>query len=165
MLFGVFADSPVDEVVAAAGNIGLDAVQLHGREPLSFVRELSEALPGRKIVKAVQVKGQGSIRLAAEFAEGGAWAVLLDAYKKGVRGGTGERFEWALASGLAAECRVILAGGLTPGNVGEAIRRVRPFMVDVSTGVESSPGVKDPALVAAFIEAARRAGEGPARRR
>jgi len=99
------------------------------------------------------VRGPKSIGEAREY--GAAWAVLLDTYVRGVAGGTGESFEWALAAPLAARRRVILAGGLDVENVTEAIRAVRPYMVDVSSGVESAPGVKDAALVERFVARAK----------
>lgn len=159
-LFGLFVDAPPEEVVRAARGAGVDVVQLHGAESPDYAAGIARDLPGTRVVKAVRVRGPESIDEARRYdaGPGGVWALLLDAYVRGVAGGTGETFEWGLAAPLAAERRVILAGGLNVENVAEAVRTVRPYMVDVSSGVESAPGVKDAALVRDFIERAREAG-------
>jgi len=150
---GVFVDEPRDAVERIAGEVGLDVVQLHGDEAPGDFRGLR-----RRLVKALRL-GDG-VRSAI-----GAWSalgsgILLDAGTPALPGGTGRRLDWPAVAALRdAAPWLMLAGGLDPDNVAEAIRVVRPDAVDVSSGVESSPGVKDPVRVAAFVRAARRAGE------
>ena len=149
---GVFVDATPPELAAAAEAARLDVLQLHGDElPEDFV-----ALP-RRGVKALRV-GPGFDAEEAMRYEGRAAGLLLDTQSKTAPGGTGETFDWALAQTLRPRVSyLILAGGLTPENVGRAIEVVRPDAVDVSSGVESAPGRKDPDKVRAFIEAVRRA--------
>lgn len=146
---GVFVDmdnAGIEEVRAATG---LRCVQLHGAEdPAQLLPLLPHAY------KALRVRGRGALDEAARYA---GEHILLDAYVPGEPGGTGATFDWAIAAELAARRNVTLAGGLTPDNVEEAVRRVRPFCVDVASGVESAPGRKDLDMVRAFIQAARRA--------
>jgi phosphoribosylanthranilate isomerase len=141
---GVFVDQPAGHVKDVASVVGLGAVQLHGNEDLGFCRAI-----GRRTIKAASV-GQ-AVALA------GYWppeiTLLIDAVDAERRGGTGQTVDWASAAGLAAQRRIILAGGLDPANVAAAIRQVRPFAVDVSSGVETSPGVKDEARLRAFFAA------------
>lgn len=141
---GVFRDADPREVVEIVRAAGLAGAQLHGDESPEEVAWIAARV--ECVVKAVTPRD--GHRWPA------AWALLVD----GARPGSGERYHWGeLPVPLAP--RTILAGGLTPGNVGDAIARFRPFGVDVSTGVERSPGVKDPALVQAFVRAARQALE------
>lgn len=151
---GVFVNASVEEIVNIENIARLDTVQLHGDETPEFIEALrleSDAT----IIKAVQI-GQGFE--PNEVLKYKADAILLDAYAVGERGGTGETFDWAIARKVVKLVdQVYLAGGLTPENVAEAIRAVKPFAVDVASGVESSPGKKDPARVAAFIKAAKEA--------
>lgn len=146
---GVFVDAPADEVQRHVGECGLDTVQLHGGESVEFCRNLAPLA----VVKAFRVRGpesMGPLQAWQEF----PW--LLDSYVEGALGGTGRTFNWDLAAGAVMQGRrVILAGGLTPANVAEAVARVRPWAVDVSSGVESAPGRKDAAKVRAFIAAAK----------
>ncbi len=145
---GVFVDQPAEEVEAVALDVGLGAVQLHGSESAEYCARLS--VP---IIKAI---GAGADFRADSVA---AWPpnvmVLLDADDPDRHGGTGLTANWTAAAAVADERRIILAGGLTPDTVADAIRFVRPFGVDVSTGVESRPGVKDARRLRAFFEAAR----------
>ncbi len=149
---GVFVDQPAGHVKDVAAVVGLGAVQLHGNEDVGFCRAL-----GRRVIKA------SSVEQATALA--GYWpfevTLLLDAVDAERRGGTGQTVDWSGAAALAARRRVILAGGLHPENVGDAIRQVRPFAVDVSSGVESAPGVKDESRLRAFF-AAVAAAEGAA---
>jgi phosphoribosylanthranilate isomerase len=151
---GVFVDESVDRVRATAAVAGLDVVQLHGDEPPAY----GEAL-GYPIVRSMTLAD------AADVID--AWPVgtplLLDAADRERRGGTGTKVDWDRAAELARQRRVILAGGLTPENVGDAIDVVNPYGVDVSSGVEESPGVKDFSKVARFLENARAAFERRAR--
>jgi len=146
---GVFVDPSHEEATAAAGVSGVQVLQLHGDEPATLCRSFQ--LP---VVKGVRVAGPGS--LAALDAYAGVSGFLLDAASPGY-GGSGLTFDWALARAAAARATVLLAGGLTPANVGQAVRAVRPYAVDVASGVESAPGVKDHQKLASFIAAARAA--------
>lgn len=148
---GVFVDPELDFVREAVDRCGIDWVQLSGDEP----PELAQAI-GAPVIKAVHVDGAADLERALEFP---AAALLLDAPAiDGRRGGTGVAFDWSSAERLPwPRSRTIVAGGLRPHNVGNAIRQLRPGGVDVSSGVESAPGVKDPALIEAFITAVREA--------
>lgn len=148
---GVFVDAPEDFIREAAVRCGLTLLQLHGGEAPEFCARLP--LP---VVRAFRMRGPETLEELDRFPTAG-W--LLDSYTPGRHGGTGATFNWDLAARAVARGRPVwLAGGLTPDNVAEAVRRVRPFAVDVSSGVESAPGVKDPARIAAFIAAAKGAG-------
>jgi phosphoribosylanthranilate isomerase len=147
LLVGVFVDASEAEMLALRERLGLGCVQLHGDEsPALLARFLPHAY------KAVRVRGP---EVVAEVARFGGEHVLLDAYVKGMPGGTGATFDWSLAAQIAAQRKLTLAGGLTPDNVAEAVRTVRPYCVDTASGVESAPGVKDAALVRAFIAQAK----------
>jgi phosphoribosylanthranilate isomerase len=146
---GVFVDEDADEVRRVVAAAGLGAAQLHGDESPDYCRGLNCGMT----IKAMRV-GEGFD--IARVARCGAQAVLLDAFSAEAFGGTGRTFDWDVAR-RARELvpKLFLAGGLTPGNVAEAVRAVRPFAVDVCSGVEAAPGRKSPALVKNFIEAAR----------
>jgi tryptophan synthase beta subunit len=150
---GVFVDQPLGDVRAAARVARLSAVQLHGRETPENVADL-----GLRVIKAVQADAESLAGLAA-WPE--AATVLVDATDARHRGGTGVRADWAIAARMAAVRPIILAGGLAPDNVAEAIRAVRPVGVDVSSGVEQSPGVKDPAAMRRFFESVRLETDAP----
>lgn len=141
---GVFVDPAADEV-AAARDAGIRVAQIHGEASVD-VRAL-----GVPILRAVHLDGDG-IRPAVTDD-----LVLLDAHDPLTQGGTGRTIDWERAARIARTRRVVLAGGLTPANVSEAIETVHPFGVDVASGVESAPGIKDAGLVRAFIAAARAA--------
>jgi phosphoribosylanthranilate isomerase len=146
MTVGVFVNAPIDSIRSAAERAHLTAVQLHGDEPPAYAEALDWP-----VIRAVSV---GEIDLAAA-----TWsmdtALLVDNIDPVRRGGTGSAVDWTRAAGIAKTRRVVLAGGLTPENVATAIRAVHPFGVDVSSGVESAPGVKDSAKVTQFISNAR----------
>jgi phosphoribosylanthranilate isomerase len=146
---GVFVNERPEKVVEIASTVGLHGVQLSGREPLSEVRWIRERL---KLV--IQGFTAGDPALSAS-ANGPADVVLVDSPNPG----SGQVFDWRLAEGTPGGVRLLLAGGLTPDNVGDAIRLVRPWGVDVATGVEAAPGRKDPRKLRRFIEAARGGGE------
>lgn len=154
---GVFAGSPPEQVIAVAREVGLCAVQLHGEESPEVVREVAQAV---KVIKSVRVRDEAS--LAGLEAFDGASALLFDAHVQGALGGTGRTFDWALLERALGRLRKpwILAGGLTPENVEAAVRRLRPWAVDTSSGVEARPGVKDPARVREFIAKVRRSDDG-----
>lgn len=128
-------------------------LQLHGDEPPAEVARLQEA--GAQVIKALQVRDRASLDQIGQFP---CETILLDAYNPGLYGGAGETFPWELAviaQEQYPERKIILSGGLTPANIHEAISQTHPAAVDVASGVESSPGIKDLALVREFIEQAR----------
>ena len=147
---GVFVDAAEEGVRRAIGECGIDTLQFHGNETPEFCRKFSPL----KIYKAFRMENLESLRALPGYRTD-AW--LLDSFVEGKPGGTGAKFNWDLAVESKKLGRpVILAGGLTPENVADAVRKVRPFAVDVSSGVESSPGRKDHAKVREFIVAAKR---------
>ncbi|HQR29153.1 MAG TPA: phosphoribosylanthranilate isomerase, partial [Anaeromyxobacteraceae bacterium] len=143
---GVFVDQPEEELRAVAARTGIQVFQLHGDEPPALCARLP--LP---VVKAIPADRAADRVLLASYP---VRAFLLDTPSPD-RGGTGRTFDWSLAAGVAEVAPVILAGGLRPENVAEAVRAVRPWAVDVASGVESSPGVKDPERMARFVDAVR----------
>lgn len=157
----LFVDPSVSEVEQVIATVRPDLLQFHGDEPAEFCARFGVAW-----LKALRVRpGTDLLQCAAAYP--GARGLLLDAYTPHAHGGTGQRFDWArIPPGLPLP--IVLAGGLDPRNVGEAVRRVRPWAVDVSSGVEAeeggSPlkGIKDAAKIAAFIEEVRHADAGPA---
>ena len=149
---GVFVNPPVELVLRAIGDAGLNLLQFHGDEDSAFCTQF-----GVMSVKALRVRDAASLPTLANFSTD---ALLLDAYSAAALGGTGEKFNWDLA--VAAQQQfgkpIFLAGGLTPENVADAVRQVRPFAVDVASGVEAAPGKKDAAKMRAFIAAVRNCG-------
>ena len=150
-LVGVFVNATLEDVVAAAENAGLTMVQLHGEEGPSFCAEVARRT-GAKVIKALRVRSGADIRAAETYRVD---YHLLDAHQHGTPGGTGESFDWELLAERRSQIPLILAGGLGPDNVAEAISIARPFAVDVATGVESEPGVKDHALMEALFDSVR----------
>jgi phosphoribosylanthranilate isomerase len=146
---GVFVNPTLDELAFRADAVGLTMVQLHGDEGPSFCSEAARRT-GCKVIKAMRVRSLADIQALAAFHTD---FHLLDSYRPGLRGGTGETFSWELARAHRGSVPVILSGGLTPENVGDAIAAVRPFAVDVASGVEFSPGRKDPGKMEAFAAA------------
>ena len=144
---GVFVDQPLDYVNRVASLVRLGAVQLHGDETPEFAAGVSAP-----VMKAVS-PGDADER---------AWPprvrLLLDVHDPVARGGTGRTIDWAAAAAVAARREIVLAGGLTPDNVAEAIARVRPYGIDVSSGVERAPGIKDHGRLRALFEAVHDAG-------
>ena len=134
---GVLVDQPVEHVMAVAGLLNLGAIQLHGQERLD-----EYARPSNRLIKAVPVddrfRPESIERVPAHV------TVLLDAHDPVKRGGTGRTIDWTVAAAAARQRPIILSGGLTPDNAATAVEIVRPYAIDVSSGVESSPGVKDP---------------------
>jgi len=145
---GVFVDEEAAVVQELAASLGLDWVQLHGQESPDYCRNL-----GRKVIKGFRIQDEDSLRLLADF-QGAAQALLLDSYKKGQVGGTGEIFDWHLARKAKKYGCIILAGGLTSKNVAQAMATVLPSAVDTASGTEAAPGKKDPAKLRAFFKAA-----------
>ncbi|HZE03647.1 MAG TPA: phosphoribosylanthranilate isomerase, partial [Solirubrobacteraceae bacterium] len=155
---GVFVNPTLDQVVRAADEVGLTMVQLHGDEGPSFCAEVSRRT-GCRVIKAARVRSGADIQALAAFHTD---FHLLDSYTRGIPGGTGETFSWELARAHGGNVPVILSGGLTPANVAEAITAVRPYAVDVASGVEIEPGRKDPEKLRAFA-ASVGAGARPSR--
>lgn len=145
----VVVDPGADEIDSIVSQSGVDLVQFHGQEPAQFCERCS-----RPYVKGIRVKSDGDV-LEVGDAHPRARAFLLDTYKKGLPGGTGESFDWDLIPPDFGR-PVILAGGLNAGNVGRAIAAAQPFAVDVSGGVERAPGVKDPAKIKQFLREVKR---------
>jgi phosphoribosylanthranilate isomerase len=146
---GVFVNQLEGEMRAIAAETGIQVFQLHGDEPPALCARLP--LP---VVKAIPVD---QVRTLSRLLSYEVSAFLLDTPSRGY-GGSGEPFEWSLAEGVSEVAPVILAGGLTPENVAAALRAVRPYAVDVASGVESSPGVKDMGKMSRFVAAVREAG-------
>lgn len=144
---GVFVDESVAGIRDVVSQIGLTGVQLHGHEPASYAMELESP-----VLRALRVDQAQD--MAADWPSA---TLLLDAIDPARRGGTGDTIDWAAAARIARTRQLVLAGGLTPDNVSEAIGTVRPFGVDVSSGVEQSPGIKDTEKMTRFIRSARAA--------
>jgi len=152
MRAGVFVNADEALVTRAIGECNLSLLQFHGDEPPEFCTRF-----GLMSMKAFRIRDSESLKELPDYQTD---AYLLDAYSSEARGGTGEKFNWDQAIQAQKFGKpVFLAGGLTPENVADAVRKVRPFGVDVSSGVESSPGKKDHAKICAFIAAVRKADE------
>jgi phosphoribosylanthranilate isomerase len=150
-LCGVFVNAGLDRVADAADRLGLSLLQLHGDEGPAYCREAARRT-GCRVIKAVQVRSRADLQALEPFHTD---FHLLDAPALGLRGGTGETFDWELARAHHGDAPMILSGGLDPGNVREAIAVTHPFAVDVASGVEAEPGRKDPARLEAFFAAVR----------
>jgi phosphoribosylanthranilate isomerase len=153
-LCGVFVNAPLEEVVETSEDLGLSMLQLHGDEGPSFCAEATRR-NGTRVIKAAQVSGPGDIRDLERFHVD---FHLLDARaslpeRRGLRGGTGEIFDWGLLRARRSKVPLILSGGLSPDNVAEAIALARPFAVDTASGTEMAPGHKDPQKLRAFFGA------------
>jgi phosphoribosylanthranilate isomerase len=153
-LCGVFVNAPLEEVVQVSEELGLSMIQLHGDEGPAYCGEVPRRTSAR-VIKAAQVAGVGELRDLERYHVD---FHLLDAYasasgREGLRGGTGETFDWGLLAQRRSAVPLILSGGLHPGNVAEAIATVKPFAVDSASGTESAPGCKDPELLQAFFAA------------
>jgi phosphoribosylanthranilate isomerase len=155
-LVGVFVNPTLDEVARAVDAIGLTHVQLHGDEGPSFALE-ARRRTGAKVIKAARVSGSADLQSLERFHTD---FHLLDTAVEGLRGGSGQSWDWSLAAQRRSKVPMILSGGLTPDNVADGIAAVRPYAVDVASGVEASPGVKDPAKLEAFLSIAAPARAG-----
>jgi len=144
---GLFVNESLTTITEISSHCSLDIIQLHGEESPQFCDAIS-----RRVVKAFRVKDVTSLEALRDYRTA---AFLLDAWSPSAHGGTGRTFNWEIAASAAASGRIVLAGGLNPGNVAAAVRQVRPYAVDVSSGVESAPGIKDPILVREFIRNAK----------
>jgi phosphoribosylanthranilate isomerase len=150
-IVGVFVNPKLESVAETADAVGLTMLQLHGEEGPAFCGEAARRT-GCRVIKAARVHSGADIQALAPFHTD---FHLLDSYVPGVRGGSGETFSWELARGHLGSIPLILSGGLTPDNVAEAIATVRPYAVDVASGVELAPGRKDPDKLEAFAAAVR----------
>ncbi len=148
---GVFVDESADTIRQVLNFCGLDLVQFHGSEPPGFCK-----LFAPRAIKALRVKNETVLDEISDY-RGTVRGILLDAWSRKAQGGTGKVFDWEIArqAVLSADMPVILAGGLSVDNASEAVRLVRPWGVDVSSGVESSPGVKDIEKVRRFVNTVR----------
>ncbi|MGH3089992.1 MAG: phosphoribosylanthranilate isomerase [Rubrobacteraceae bacterium] len=147
---GVFVNEAPEEVVRIASEVGLDLVQLHGDEGPDDVLLLRDK--GLRVIKAMRVKDEHSLREMELFEPD---LFLLDAWRKEVYGGTGERFDWRVAKALRGRANIVVSGGLSPENVREAIEFFEPFGVDASSSLEVSPGIKNGDMVRRFVRAAK----------
>jgi phosphoribosylanthranilate isomerase len=145
---GLFVNAPLDLVNETADRCGLDIIQLHGDETPAYCD-----LVRRRVMKVFRVRGMESLAPIADYRVS---AYLLDAYSPNAYGGTGSVFNWDCAIAAKQHGPVVLAGGLDPENVASAVAKVRPYGVDVSSGVEASPGKKDAELVRRFVEQAKK---------
>jgi phosphoribosylanthranilate isomerase len=152
LLVGVFADQGPDTINGIADEVGLDLVQLSGSEPWEVNAQIQ-----RPVLKCMKMR-DGETAAGLLFHYHGGAVLLLDPFVPGVYGGTGRKLDWRIAAEIARKTPTVLAGGLTPDNVGEAVRSVQPWAVDVSSGVETD-GVKDPQKIRAFIAAAKSADQ------
>jgi phosphoribosylanthranilate isomerase len=148
-LAGVFVNAPLDEVADTADRARLSLLQLHGDEGPVYCREAARRT-GCRVIKAARVRDAAQVQALRAFPTD---FHMLDAYSEDTPGGTGTRFDWELARLHPRNPPVVLSGGLTPDNVGQAIDAVRPFAVDTASGTEAAPGRKDPAKLDAFFRA------------
>ena len=157
LFVGVFVNPSLEQVTQMLNHCDLDLAQLHGEEDPELL-----ALLARRAFKALRprsvVEAEAEASRYVGLGPGSGPDLLIDAYHPDARGGTGQTSDWNLATALARQHRLLLAGGLTPGNVANAIRQVRPWGVDVASGVEAAPGRKDHDQVRAFIAAAKGSG-------
>ena len=147
---GVFVNEPLDRIAELADRVGLTLVQLHGDEGPAFCSEVARRT-GARVIKAASVRGAFTIRDLARYHTD---FHLLDGHADGRRGGTGTQFDWSLARARRSKVPLIVGGGLDAESVGDAIEALHPFAVDVASGVESAPGIKDPERLRAFLDAA-----------
>jgi phosphoribosylanthranilate isomerase len=148
---GVFADATIEEISQIVADTNLSAVQLHGNESSEFCEKLRQSLPGVETVKALRVKTPECLDRAATYANC-VDTLLLDAYHPQLLGGTGKTLDWVTLQQFRPTCPWLLAGGLTPDNVLDALRELQPSGIDLSSGVERSPGDKDLDKVAQLFE-------------
>ena len=150
---GVFVNAPLDDVLATLGSVPLTMLQLHGDEGPSYCAEAARR-SGLKVMKAVRAKDVHAVKALSAYKTD---LHMLDAYVPGTYGGTGERFDWELAAAHPGRPPLVLSGGLTPDNVAHAMSVANPYAVDVASGVEAAPGVKDPDQLRRFFAAVEQA--------
>jgi phosphoribosylanthranilate isomerase len=154
---GVFVNAPLDEVLTTLGSVPLTMLQLHGDEGPAYCAEAARR-SGLKVMKAVRAKDVHAVRSLSSYPTD---LHMIDAYVPGTYGGTGERFDWELAAAHPGNTPLVLSGGLTAENVGDALAVAHPYAVDVASGVEASPGVKEPGRLQAFFDAVAAASAAP----
>ena len=154
---GVFVNDDLSQIQRIIEQCSLDWVQLHGDEPAEWIRDL----PAGQVIRAVRwdTAQVSPSTLCDQWDDSGAAALLVDAYSEGAYGGTGKVVDWSAVGELVqlSSLPVVLAGGLTPGNVRQGILKTRPAAVDTASGVETAPGVKSPDLVRRFVSEAKQA--------
>jgi len=155
---GVFVNPQLDQVATAVADEGLSIVQLNGEEGPLFCAEVARRT-GAKVIKAIHVSSAADVHASEAYRTD---FHMFDTRRGDLWGGTGKTFDWDLLAGRRSQVPAILAGGLKPDNVAIAVEAVRPFAVDVASGVEAEPGRKDHELLASFFEAARAAAPAPA---
>jgi phosphoribosylanthranilate isomerase len=153
---GVFVNPTLEQVVAAAEGESLTMLQLHGREGPAFCQEAARRT-GCRVMKAFRVRSAAEVRAAEAFRTD---LHLFDAHRAGTPGGTGESFDWELLTARSSSVPFVLSGGLDPDNVAGAVAVARPYAVDVASGIESEPGIKDHELMASFFANAQSAAVG-----
>jgi len=153
---GLFVNESGGQVESIRRRVGLDCLQFHGNESQNYLAQF----PCR-VIKAVRMDAPAAVRKIQEYQVN---AILVDSFREGVEGGSGATFDWSWLEAVPADSRIILAGGLNPENVAEAIRVCQPYAVDCSSGVERVPGVKDARRVRAFVAAAKGEARRPMRR-
>jgi phosphoribosylanthranilate isomerase len=146
---GVFVNQPLDEIAGMVDALGLSYVQLHGDEGPSFCAAVAQRT-GAKVIKAMRIAHAADLRDLDRYHTD---LHLLDTAVKGLRGGSGQAWDWSLAAQRRSKIPFLLSGGLTPENVADGIAQVHPWGVDVASGTEAEPGVKDPVKMQAFFEA------------
>lgn len=149
---GVFVNSDLGEVQRTVNACGLSQVQLHGEEPVEYCRQLKEWRRSLSICKAFRVRSDSTGKELNQYSAD-VDSILLDTYSSGAAGGTGETFDWGIIEHLNLQKPLILAGGLNPENVADAIRVSRPFAVDVNSGIEDRPGIKNHQKMKAVFDA------------
>ncbi|WP_416676720.1 phosphoribosylanthranilate isomerase [Egbenema bharatensis] len=152
---GVFADAEMAEICRVVEMGLLNAVQLHGSESPEFCQQLRSMLPTVEMIKAFRVRSAETLESVRQY-EGLVDTLLLDAYDPNLLGGTGHTIDWSLLQGFRSDCAWLLAGGLTPENIGDALERFSPDGIDLSSGVEVAPGNKDLRKVEQLFEVLRR---------
>ena len=160
---GVFANAAIEEIGQIVDDAGLSAAQLHGSESPDFCKQLRQSLPGVEIIKALRVRTPECLNQAAIYASS-VDTLLLDAYHPQLLGGTGKTLDWGTLQPFRPSCPWFLAGGLTPDNILDALSRLQPSGIDLSSGVERSPGNKDLDKVAQLFERVRSLQHYQARR-
>ena len=150
---GVFVNAPLDDVLATLGSVPLTVLQFHGDEGPAYSAEAARR-SGLKVMKAIRAKDSHAVKALSAYKTD---FHMLDAHVPGTYGGTGERFDWDLAVAHRGRPPLVLSGGLSPDNVGGAVAITRPFAVDVASGVEAAPGIKDPDRMRRFFEAVEQA--------
>ncbi|CAN1212304.1 phosphoribosylanthranilate isomerase [Tumidithrix helvetica PCC 7403] len=158
VFMGVSVDTSVDEICQVVRQSGLSGIQLHGNESPEFCREIKTKLPDRQLIKALNIRSPQELTRVDAYSNY-VDAILLDAYDPKLAGGTGKTLDWQMLASFRPPCPWWLAGGLSPENIMNALSQVSPDGVDVSSGVERSPGDKDLERVKNFIEAVKKSND------